>query len=150
MKDPPPAVTALTTQRERPLPVAVELHSQPGQVADPGRPLVDQHPHRIGQAQPAAHAHGVLEVQRRRVVAADRGRDSALGVEGVRQPQWALGDQRHPRACLGGADGGVETGQAGPRDEQIDRLSAVLVHGAGIIAEVTKTFLGECQGGCRR
>ena len=79
--------------------VAIERRAPLGEFGHQPRPVLHQDAHRLGAAQAVACRHGVVGVQRRRVVGADRGRDPALGVAGVALVgAVGLGQHEHPTA----------------------------------------------------
>ena len=114
-------VAAFAGQLELTGVVPVEPGAELDQVAHPVGSLVDQDPHRVSVAQPAARGEGVGEVQVGRVGRpAERGGDAALGPPGGGPVQRALGEHGDPEpVTLGGADRCREPGDAGPEHEQV-------------------------------
>ena len=135
MEHPGPAVSSLPVKVDA-VPVAVECHAPVGQLGHPGRRLLDHQAHRPLVAEAATGGHGVLEVQLRGVVGADRGGDPALGGRGAAVVGAALADHQHAGARGGGEHGG-EPGDATAHDHDVGgRSSKSGSHGQSVIASV--------------
>ena len=115
-------VAALAGQQQLARGVAVEDGAEGDQLVDPGRALVDQHPHGVGVAQPGAGGQRVGQVQVGRVgVAAQHRGHAALGPPGGRLVQLALGQHADPQAVdVGGPHRGRQAGDADPEDQQVE------------------------------
>ena len=83
------------------------------------RRLLDQDARRGGADDPAAGGDRVLEMELRRVVGRERGREPALGPVRRGLGQRAGGDQRDLRALARGGQRGVEPGRAGAHDDEV-------------------------------
>ena len=89
-------VPAFAPQRQLPVLFAVEVRPKLHQLADPVRPFVDQHPHRIFMAQPRPGDQRVLHMQLRVIVRAHDPGDPALRPVGIAVRPVFLRDQRDP------------------------------------------------------
>src|SRR4029079_2596985 len=83
MEHPPHAVRAFASERRLALPVAIERGAPGDQLADVARAFVHEDLDRIAVAEAGAGFERVREVQRGRVVRAERRGHTALGVAGV-------------------------------------------------------------------
>ena len=150
VKDPRPAVRRLPVEVDAVL-VAVECDAPVGQLGHPGRSLLDHQADRPLVAKAATGGHGVLEVQLRGVVGADRRGDPALGGGGAAVVGAALAHHQHAGARGGGERGG-EPGDATAHDHDVGGLSSKSGgRGQGIPASVrarlrasTRTMRGAC------
>ena len=125
-------VAALAGQGQGPAGLAVEDGAHGDQLVDPGRALVDQHPHGVGVAQAGPGGQGVGQVEVGRVlVPAENGRHAALGPSGGRLGQLGLGqhaDAQPVGRCPGPGRGrrggqpdrGRQTGHAAPEDQHVE------------------------------
>ena len=123
--DPVGGVPALAGEQQLPVAVAVEGGAPADQLAQPRRPLGDQHPDGRRVAQADAGDLGVAGVRRRGVGRGEHGGDAALrpagravvdldlGDDGDRQPRRA-GVQRHAQPGDAGADDADVGGQLPP------------------------------------
>ena len=126
--DPRHRVATLPGQGQLAVGVPVEHRPEGDQVLDPRRPLVDEHPHRIGVAQAGAGGQGVGPVQVGGVgVAAEHRGHAALGPTGGRLVEVALGEHADPQAGIAvGGDGGRlhrgrKPGDAAAQDQEIEQ-----------------------------
>jgi hypothetical protein len=115
-------VAALPGQLELPGGIPIEDRPEGDQLVDPGRALVDQHPHGVVVAQPGARRQRVRQVEVGRVgVAPQDGGDAALRPAGGGLVQLGLGQHPHPQAVVASRpDRGREPGDAGPQDQQVE------------------------------
>ena len=92
------------------------------ELVDPGRALVDEHPHGVDVAQPGAGGERVGQVEVGGVgVAAEHGGHAALGPAGRGLLELGLGEHADAHAVeLGGPHRGRQPGHAEPSDEQVE------------------------------
>ena len=125
--DAPARVAALEAQRQPPLVVEVEDDAARLQVADRGRRLLDQHPHRGGPAEAAAGGDRVGGVAVGRVVGFERRRQPALGPEAGALGERGAGDEADAAALLRRPQRRPEPGGAAADDGDVElaRLAAI-------------------------
>ncbi len=99
--------------------VEVEDDAARLQVADRGRRLLDQHPHRGGAAEAAAGGDRVGGVAPGRVARFERRRQPALGPEAGALGERRARDDADAAALLGGAQRGPEAGGAAADDGDV-------------------------------
>ena len=104
-----PAVGALAREGEAQS-VLIEVRAPVDQLVDAARPLLDEHPHRLGIAQTVARGERVLLVQGDLVIFAERGGDAALRVLGVAVGGKVLGEEHDLALGDGDLDGGPQSG----------------------------------------
>ena len=119
VQDPAAAVAALAAEAVGAVVAAVKAHAHALEVADAVDALLGQQAHGGGIAQAAADRERVGGMLLERVAGPDRRGHSALGHVGVGCLQRALGDQGHPCAQLGSAQGRVEAGKARTQHEHV-------------------------------
>ena len=141
--DPPARVAALEPEREVAGAVGVKAHAQALELADQARRLVDEDLAGGGAHQPAAGALGVLEVQLRRVVDRERRREAALRPVARRLSERRGADDGDAGAALGRGERRIETGRAGPDDDDVHREDIVMRRRSS-----RGTVLPTCQGSC--
>ena len=138
----PPACTTRASEwppsrasSSSPCGVPVEDGAEGDQLVDPGRPLVDEHPHRVGVAQPGAGGQGVGQVEVGRVgVAAQHRGHPALRPPGGGLGQLALGQDADPQPVdVGRPHRGRQAGDAGPEDQQVE-VRGIAPTGGGQLA----------------
>ena len=83
--------------------VAVEARAERQQPLDRRRRALDQFADRVRVAEAGAGDQGVRLVQRRRIVGADRRRQTALRPAGVALAEHPLGQEGDPQRCRAGA-----------------------------------------------
>src|SRR4029077_9823866 len=106
-------------ERQPPFVVEVEVDAARLQVADRGRCLLDQYPHRARPAEVAARGEGVLGVALPRVARFECRRQPALGPEAGALGQRRARDHADAAALLGGTEGGPEAGGAATDDGDV-------------------------------
>jgi hypothetical protein len=116
-------VAALPGQQQLACGVAVEDGAEGDQLVDPPRPLVHQHPDRVGVAEPGTSGERVGQVDVGRVGVAGQHRGHpALGPAGRGLVELGLGQHPHPQAVqVRRPHGGRQPGHAGPEDQQVER-----------------------------
>ncbi len=98
-------------------------------------------------AEPVRPLDGVVHVPAPVVLVhvAERGRDAALGGDGVRSRRKNLGDTGGAKAGLAAADHGAQAGAAGADDHDVvgmvfDRIGLAVGGGAGAVGALAVTF----------
>ncbi len=132
--DPGVGVAALARQQQVAGGVAVEDGAEADQLVDPGRALVDEHPHRVLVAHPDAGGQRVGQVEVGRVgVAAEHRGHPALGPPGGGLLEVALGQHADPQAVdLRRPHRGGQARHPRTEDQQVERHVAAGV-GHGVI-----------------
>ncbi len=98
----------------------VEVRAQGDELADPGRTLAGQHPHRVDVAETRTRDQRVRPVQLGRVVVGvERGGDPSLRVGGRRPPELTLGEDGDRHAFAAGAHCSGQPRDATPQHEEI-------------------------------
>jgi hypothetical protein len=120
------AVATLPGQLQVAVGLAVEDGAQGDELGDPHGALVDQHPHRVGVAQPGPGGQGVGQVEVGGVGvlgAEDRGH-AALGPAGGGLVELALGEHPDPQPVgVGGAHRGRQPRNPRPQDQEVQGLA---------------------------
>jgi hypothetical protein len=101
--DPSVGVSALTSEQQAALVVDVERGTERDQLVDPTRPFIDEHPDRIGVAQPRPGRErvGQMEVGRVGIGTAEHRRHPTLRPAGGRLVQLGLREDAHPHpVCI--------------------------------------------------
>ena len=120
-------VSALLSERDSAVWGAVEVDAEIDQALDGGRPLGGEDFDGRFVAEPVAGADRVGGVALGVIGRGDGGGDAALGAVGIRLADGSLADQADG-AVLTGQQGGIEAGETGADDQEVD----VLGHGVGV------------------
>jgi hypothetical protein len=119
VRDPVGMVTALAREGHLSAELRVEPRPARDELADPRRPLGDEHLDGSPVAEPAPGDEGVLEVGGRRVGRVERCRDPALGPDGRPRGELALRHEEHPRDAAAELERGGEPGDARADDDDV-------------------------------
>ena len=120
-------VRALLSERDSAVWGAVEVDAEIDQASDGGWPLGGEDFDGRFVAEPVAGADRVGGVALGVIGRGDGGGDAALGAVGIGLADGALADQADG-AVLTGQQGGIEAGETGADDQEVD----VLGHGVGV------------------
>lgn len=95
MQHAPGAVGPFDRQRRPPIRTAIELHTPVEQFCHVAGAVLHQRPHGGRIAEAVSRSQGVAQVEVRRVIAADRGGNPALGIAGVAFVRFGLGEDEN-------------------------------------------------------
>ncbi len=122
VQDPGGGMAAFSGQGEIPPGLAVEHRTEPDQLVDTTRPLVDEHPHGVDVTESGPRRQGVGQMKVGGVlVASHRGGDAPLGPARGRLGQIGFGEHSHPEARrCGQPHHGGQARHAGAEDEDVE------------------------------